>query len=64
MNRKSRGNGTGSAYLHGNTWVGQIIGLVAIPAKYMSVIFGVPILYCIVALVAKRIYIKKFGEWI
>lgn len=46
------------------TWIGHLIGLVAIPAKYMSVIFGVPLLYCFVALIAKKIYIKKFGEWI
>ena len=46
------------------TWLGKVIGLVPIPVKYMSVIFGVPILYCFVALIAKKIYIKKFGEWI
>ena len=46
------------------TWLGNIIGLVPIPLKYMSVIFGVPILYCLVALIAKKIYIKKYGEWI
>lgn len=46
------------------TWLGAIIGLVAIPLKYMAIIFGVPILYCFVALFAKKIYIKKFGEWI
>ena len=46
------------------TWLGNIIGLVPIPLPYMSVIFGVPILYCIFALVAKKIYIKKYGEWI
>ena len=46
------------------TWLGNIIGLVPIPLPYMSVIFGVPILYCIIALFAKKIYIKKYGEWI
>ncbi len=46
------------------TWLGSLIGLVPIPLPYMSVIFGVPILYCIFALIAKKIYIKKFGEWI
>ena len=46
------------------TFLGNIIGLVPIPLPYMSIIFGVPILYCIVALAAKKIYIKKFGEWI
>lgn len=46
------------------TWLGNIIGLVPIPLKYMSIILGVPILYCFVALIAKKIYIKKYGEWI
>lgn len=46
------------------TWLGSIIGLVPIPIPYMTVILGVPILYCFVALFAKKIYIKKYGEWI
>ncbi|MCI8655793.1 MAG: magnesium-translocating P-type ATPase [Clostridia bacterium] len=46
------------------TWLGRIIGLVAIPLKYLSIIILVPILYCFVALFAKKIYIKKYGEWI
>ena len=46
------------------TWLGQIIGLTQIPLKYMTIVFGVPILYCFVALYAKKIYIKKYGEWI
>ena len=46
------------------TWLGEAIGLVPIPLPYMSLIFGVPILYCIVALFAKKVYIKKYGEWI
>ena len=46
------------------TWLGSVIGLVPIPLPYMSLIIGVPILYCFVALFAKKIYIKKYGEWI
>lgn len=46
------------------TWLGGIIGLVALPISYLSIILVVPVLYCIVALFAKKIYIKKFGEWI
>ena len=30
------------------TVVGEFLGLVALPAKYLSVIIGVPILYCFV----------------
>ena len=46
------------------TWLGSLIGLVPIPLKYMSIILGVPLLYCIFALLAKKIYIKKYKEWI
>lgn len=46
------------------TWLGKIIGLVPIPLPYIAVILIVPILYCIVALFAKKVYIKKYGEWI
>lgn len=46
------------------TWLGNAIGLVPIPFVYMSIIIGVPILYCFVAMFAKKIYIKKYGEWI
>ena len=46
------------------TWLGNVIGLVPIPLPYMSLIIGIPILYCFVALFAKKIYIKKYGEWI
>lgn len=46
------------------TWLGKSIGLVPIPFAYMSIIIGVPILYCFVAMFAKKVYIKKYGEWI
>ncbi len=46
------------------TWLGKVIGLVPIPFEYLSIIIIVPILYCIVAIFAKKIYIKKYGEWI
>ena len=46
------------------TFLGRAIGLTALSPKYFSVIIGVPILYCFVAIFAKKIYIKKYGEWI
>lgn len=46
------------------TWLGNVIGLIPIPLPYMSIIIGVPILYCFVAMFAKKVYIKKYGEWI
>lgn len=46
------------------TWLGNIIGLVPINFIYMPIIIFVPILYCFVAMIAKKIYIKKYGEWI
>ena len=46
------------------TSFGSILGLKAIEAKFLPVIFGVTFLYCIVATLAKKIYIKKYNEWI
>lgn len=46
------------------TGLGSVIGLVANPLSYLSIVIVVPILYCFVALFAKKIYIKKYGEWI
>ncbi len=46
------------------TVLGSIIGLVPIALKYIFLIFIVTILYCFVAIYAKKIYIKKYGEWI
>lgn len=46
------------------TFIGRSIGLTAIPFKYLSIIIIVPVLYCFVAQFAKKIYIKKHGEWL
>ena len=46
------------------TFIGRAIGLTALAAKDFFVIIGVPILYCFVAVIAKKIYIKKVGEWL
>ena len=46
------------------TALGSFIGLTAIPLQFIAVIILIPILYCIVALFAKRIYVRKYGEWI
>lgn len=46
------------------TFIGSYIDLVPIPAKFISVIIGVPILYCFIATIVKKEYIKKHGEWL
>ena len=46
------------------TALGAAIGLVPIALEYIGMMFAVTILYCIVASFAKKIYIKKYGEWI
>jgi len=46
------------------TFIGTFLGLAALPAKYLGVIVGVPILYCIVASFVKKVYIRKFEDWI
>ena len=46
------------------TFLGKAIGLVPITLNYLNVIIGISVLYCIVAIFAKKIYIKKYGSWI
>lgn len=47
------------------TFIGRFLGLVAIPIKYIIfIIIGVPILYCFIATIVKKEYIKKYGEWL
>ena len=46
------------------TFIGKYIGLTPIPLQYFSIILCVPILYCFLASFIKRIYIKKYGEWL
>ncbi len=46
------------------TFLGKAIGLVPITITYFPVILGISILYCFVAIFAKKIYIKKYGNWI
>ena len=44
--------------------LGSLIGLVPVTLNYLNIILGIPVLYCVVALFAKKIYIKKYKEWI
>lgn len=46
------------------TFIGRFIGLVALPLKYIVLIIIVPILYCFVALGVKKVYVRKYGDWI
>ena len=46
------------------TFIGKYIGLVPIPLKYFSIILLVPILYCFLATIVKKEYIKKYKEWL
>ena len=46
------------------TKLGAMIGLVPIAGRYIVLIFVVTLLYCIVALIAKKKYIRKYKEWI
>ena len=46
------------------TLLGKYIGLVAIPFKYFSIILLVPVLYCFLASIVKKQYIKKYKEWL
>lgn len=46
------------------TFLGKAIGLVPVTLNYLNVIIGVTALYCVAAIFAKKIYIKKYGDWI
>ena len=46
------------------TFLGNAIGLVPITLNYLHVIVGTSVLYCIIAIFAKKIYIRKYGNWI
>lgn len=46
------------------TFVGRMIGLVPIAYEYVTLILTVTVLYCMIAIIAKRIYIRKYDEWI
>ena len=46
------------------TILGNLIGLAPVTLNYLGIILGIPVVYCIVAIFAKKIYIKKYGEWI
>lgn len=46
------------------TPLGAAIGLVHNPISYIPLILIITALYCVVAMFAKKIYIKKYGEWI
>ena len=46
------------------TGLGAMIGLVPMQFSDIVLIFGVTFLYCIVAIFAKNVYLKKYKEWI
>ena len=46
------------------TFVGKFLGLVPLTLKYILFIFAVPIIYCLLALEVKKLYIKKYEDWI
>lgn len=46
------------------TVLGTAIGFVPIAIKYLLMIFAITFFYCVVASFAKKIYIKKYGEWL
>ena len=46
------------------TPLGSMLGLVGLEIKFIVMIFIVSLLYCVIALIAKKVYIKIFKEWI
>lgn len=46
------------------TFVGKFLGLVPLTLQYILFIFAVPIVYCLLALEVKKLYIKRYDDWI
>lgn len=46
------------------TFIGKFLGLALLTPFFIAFIFIIPILYCFLAMVVKRKYIKKYGDWI
>ena len=46
------------------TFLGKAIGLIPITLKYIHIILEISILYFFIAILAKKIYVKKYGNWI
>lgn len=46
------------------TVIGKFLGLTNLPPFFILFIFIIPILYCFLAMIVKKQYIKKYGDWI
>ena len=46
------------------TILGKAIGLVPVAVNIILIMIAISLFYCIVASIAKKMYIKKYGEWI
>ena len=46
------------------TFIGNFLGLVPLTPFFIAFIFIIPILYCFLAMIVKKQYIKKYGDWI
>ena len=46
------------------TFIGRFLGLVPLQPIFIAFIFVVPVLYCFVAMIVKKQYIKRYGDWI
>ena len=46
------------------TFIEKFLGLVPLQPIFIAFIFFVPVLYCFVAMIVKKQYIKKYGDWI
>jgi len=46
------------------TWVGGLFGLVSLPGLYFAFLVGLIFIYAVFTQIIKKVYIKKYGEWI
>lgn len=46
------------------TFIGKFLGLVPLNLNFIIFIFAVPVVYCLLALEVKKLYIRKYDDWI
>ncbi len=46
------------------TFIGKFLGLVPLNLNFIIFIFAVPVVYCLLALEVKKLYIRKYDNWI
>jgi Mg2+-importing ATPase len=44
--------------------LGAHLGLVPLPSAYVPWLIGILLCYCVLTQIVKRVYIRRFGQWL